>query len=106
MARPIRETPVLKGEDAFNFEWRRLTVDNMSDELRIENRRRLEERIANAKNKIQWCWQTMRLVPLTPDYELTAFDCGDDQLNEFLFEDAKPSLELRIANTFILLADD
>ncbi len=56
MARPIRETPVLKGEDAFNFEWRRLTVDNMSDELRIENRRRLEERIANAKNKIQWCW--------------------------------------------------
>ena len=32
MARPIRETPVLKGEDAFNFEWRRLMVDNMSDE--------------------------------------------------------------------------
>ena len=28
MARPIRETPVLKGEDAFNFEWRRLTVDH------------------------------------------------------------------------------
>ena len=48
----------------------------------------------------------MRLVPLTPDYELTAFDCGDDQLNDFLFEDAKPSLELRIANTFILEADD
>lgn len=48
----------------------------------------------------------LRLVPLTPDYELTAFDCGDDQLDEFLFEDAKPSLELRVANTFILLADD
>jgi predicted GNAT family N-acyltransferase len=48
----------------------------------------------------------MRLVPLTLDYELTAFDCGDEQLNEFLFEDAKPSLELRIANTFILEADD
>ena len=28
MARPIRETPVLKGEDAFNFEWRKLTVDH------------------------------------------------------------------------------
>ena len=48
----------------------------------------------------------MRLVPLTLDYELTAFDCGDEQLNNFLFEDAKPSLELRIANTFILEADD
>ena len=44
----------------------------------------------------------MKLIPLTPDYELTAFDCGDDELNKFLFEDAKPSLELRIANTFIL----
>jgi len=38
MARPIRETPVLKGEDAFNFEWRRLMVDNMSEEQRAENR--------------------------------------------------------------------
>lgn len=33
---------------------------------------------------------------------LSDFDCGDEQLNKFLFEDAKPSLELRIANTFIL----
>ena len=44
----------------------------------------------------------MDVVRLTPDYELTDFDCGDDNLNEFLFVDAKPSLELRIANTFIL----
>ena len=56
MARPIRETPVLKGEDAFNFEWRRLTVQHMSKEQRAENRRKLEEDIANAKNKIEWCW--------------------------------------------------
>ena len=26
----------------------------------------------------------MRLVPLTSDYELTPFDCGDSDLNEFL----------------------
>ena len=44
----------------------------------------------------------MEVVPLTPDYNLTAFDCGDEHLNKFLFEDAKPSLQLRIANTFIL----
>ena len=56
MARPIRETPVLKGEDAFNFEMRRLEVEHMSKEQRAENRRKLEERIANAKNKIEWCW--------------------------------------------------
>ena len=47
----------------------------------------------------------MKLIRLTPDYELTAFDCGDDELKKFLFEDAKPSLELRIANTFILEDD-
>lgn len=51
MARPIRETPVLKGEDAFNFEWRRLMVDHMNKEERAENRRKLEERIANARNR-------------------------------------------------------
>lgn len=48
----------------------------------------------------------MRLVPLTPDYPLTTFDCGDEDLNKFLLDDAKPSQELRIANTFILEADD
>ena len=44
----------------------------------------------------------MRLVPFTTDYELSDFDCGDSDLNDFLFEDAKHFLEKRIANTFIL----
>ena len=44
----------------------------------------------------------MKLIPLSADYELTTFNCGDDDLNQFLLEDAKPSQELRIANTFIL----
>ena len=47
----------------------------------------------------------MDLLELTPDYEVTEFDCGDEQLNKFLFEDAKPSLALRVANTFILVDD-
>jgi len=41
----------------------------------------------------------MDLIELTPDYEVTEFDCGDEQLNKFLFEDAKPSLALRVATT-------
>jgi len=44
----------------------------------------------------------MELIPLTQDYALTAFDCGDDDLNAFLLNDAKKAAELRIANTFIL----
>ena len=47
----------------------------------------------------------MNVVPLTPDYELTNFDCGDSDLNEFLLKDAKHFLEKRIANTFILEDD-
>lgn len=56
MARPIRETPVLKGEDAFNFEWRRLTVDHMSKEERAENRRKLDAQVAEAEKFITWNW--------------------------------------------------
>ena len=55
MARPIRETPVLKGEDAFNFEMRRLEVENMSKEQRAENRRKFEAQVAEAKKYINVC---------------------------------------------------
>ena len=54
------------------------------------------------KFRLNGVGKSMRLVPLTLDSELTEFNCGDEQLNNFLYEDAKPSLELRIANTFIL----
>lgn len=47
----------------------------------------------------------MRLIPLTSDYKLTQFDCGDSDLNDFLLDDAKKAYELRIANTFILEDD-
>ncbi len=30
----------------------------------------------------------MKLIRLTPDIELTGFDCGDEDLNNFLVEDA------------------
>ena len=48
----------------------------------------------------------MRLVPLTPDYPLTDFDCGDSDLNKFLLDDAKPAqvigLPLRSSKNFVL----
>ena len=55
MARPIRETPVLKGEDAFNFEMRRLEVEHMSKEQRAENRHKFEAQVAEAKKYINVC---------------------------------------------------
>ena len=47
----------------------------------------------------------MELINLTQDYAFTAFDCGDEDLNAFLLNDAKKATELRIANTFILEDD-
>ena len=44
----------------------------------------------------------MRVVALTPEYEIKGFDCGDSDLNEFLLQDAKHFSEKRIANTFVL----
>ena len=56
MARPIKETPVLKGEDAFNFEMRRLEVEHMSKEQRAENLRKVKEGYARAKSYINFHW--------------------------------------------------
>ena len=56
MARPIKETPVLKGEDAFNFEWQRLMVENRTPEERAEARRKFQEAVAEASKHIEWCW--------------------------------------------------
>ena len=44
----------------------------------------------------------MRFVRLTQDYEITAFDCGDEDLNAFLVDDAKGAIEKRVAKTLLI----
>ena len=44
----------------------------------------------------------MRLLKLAPETDLTGFDCGDEDLNNFLVEDAKDFLDKRIATSYIL----
>ena len=44
----------------------------------------------------------MNLIKLQPDTELNWFDCGDEDLNNFLVEDAKGFLDKRIATSYIL----
>ena len=56
MARPIKETPILFGEDALRFIERANQIEGLSDEQRAINSRTLEHRIANAKNQIEVCW--------------------------------------------------
>lgn len=44
----------------------------------------------------------MKLVKLNCDSDLSGFDCGDKDLNNFLVEDAKGFLDKRIATSYIL----
>ena len=55
MARPIKDTPVLKGIDAFNFEMRRLEVEHMSKEQRAENRRKVMEDYEHFRSYVNIC---------------------------------------------------
>ena len=45
----------------------------------------------------------MRLVKLEEVEEIKSFDCGDTDLNGFLFEDAGYYFKEMIANTFIMV---
>ena len=55
MARPIAETPILTGEDAIRFENLRKEVDNLSQEQRAENSRKLKKDVEKAKQRITIC---------------------------------------------------
>lgn len=39
---------------------------------------------------------------MTPEVDVSGFDCGDSDLNNFLLDDAEHFQEKRIANTFVL----
>ena len=47
----------------------------------------------------------MRLVKLTEIAEIKPFDCGDQDLNEFLYDDARFYNEQMLAHTYILEED-
>lgn len=42
-------------------------------------------------------------IPLTEDTDIKPFDCGDDDLNGFLFDDAKKYLNDLLATTYLLV---
>ena len=56
MARPIKETPILTGEDAKLFVERAERVERMTKEERAANSAKLMERVREANKYINWCW--------------------------------------------------
>ena len=55
MARPIKETPILTGEDAIRFDERMRQVENLTHEQRAENSHKLREAVKEAKKLITVC---------------------------------------------------
>ena len=56
MARPIRETPILTGEDAERFVRQMQEVESRSPEEREARRKAFKERGKEAKKLITFCW--------------------------------------------------
>ena len=48
----------------------------------------------------------IRVVRLTQDYQFKSFDCGNQDLNDFLLSDSKPYLKKLLSVTYILETDD
>lgn len=44
----------------------------------------------------------MKLIGIKENTDIGAFDCGDDDLNNFVVEDAKLFYDKRIGKTFLL----
>ena len=55
MARPIKETPILYGEDAERFVQQMEEVEARSQEEREESRKKFQERVKEAKKYITFC---------------------------------------------------
>lgn len=48
----------------------------------------------------------MRVIRLSEDYEFKSFDCGNEDLNDFLLHDAKPYAAKLLAVTYIIETDN
>ena len=80
MARPIKETPILYGEEARKFEMRMLNPTPVSQERKEQIiYRRLDEH-----------------------EDIKCFDCGDEDLNDFIKNDAPLYYKSRLSTSYIL----
>lgn len=55
MARPIKETPILTGDDAERFVNNMLSVEKLSKEVRVANKKRLMADYEAARKRITIC---------------------------------------------------
>ena len=56
MARPIKETPILTGEDAERFVNEMKRVEAISPETRVAHQKKLEREFREISKRIIFCW--------------------------------------------------
>ena len=56
MARPIRETPILTGDDAERFVKEMERVDAIPPEVRAEYQEKMKRKFEEISKKIKFCW--------------------------------------------------
>ena len=44
----------------------------------------------------------MKVVKLSQDYSFKTFDCGNSDLNDFLYNDSKEYMQKRLAVTYVI----
>lgn len=104
MAREIKETPVLKGQEADRFT--KATKENESKRVSIENYRRAVDNYDRITRKQYSLANQLTLRRLEPDETRPVFDCGNNDLNEFFAVDSKSSGNELLSVTYVAELDD
>ena len=106
MARPIKETPILYGEDARRFEERMQERRHISAEERAKINEIYEALIATA-NFWEMTQQDIlaqyRIYKLGKNEQVKSFDCGDADLNDFIIKDSPLYRDEKLAVTYVYM---
>ena len=93
MARPIKETPILFGEDARRFEERMKEKRRETPEQRAKRLKDYERQLIET---------TYEMRKLDTSEKIESFDCGDTDLNDFILNESFLYREALLAVSYVL----
>jgi len=105
MARPIEPTPILEGEDA------KKVLELMNSVTYSEEKQKFLDECRQVYRKtIKWWlvldFSRVKAERLSKIYDVSKFDCGDEDLNDFIKNDAFIYQEKKIATTILFFYEE
>ena len=101
MARPIKETPILFGEDARRFEERMKEKRRETPEQRAKRLKDYELAMKIDMDR-QLIETTYEMRKLDTSEKIESFDCGDTDLNDFILNESFLYREALLAVSYVL----